>query len=152
MHFLRRVIVVCIVISLGSCALFEGILSSPKVSITNVEVLSSQGFQPKFAVHLNILNPNSVPIPISGFSYVINLNGYELFSGATNDVPIIPAYSDVPVRVEVAANLMQSIGFMTQLLSGTISTLNYTIDAKVKVGGVFMPYDITEQGQVAFEQ
>jgi LEA14-like dessication related protein len=147
-----RLLVAFVLLGLASCASLNGIVSPPKISISGIELLPTNNLQPKFAVHLNILNQNAVAIPVTGLSYNISLNGSEVFSGATSNVPVLPAYEEVPVRLEVSANLLQSISFINGLMKGSFSALDYSIDAKVKVSGVITPFHIVEAGRVDFIQ
>lgn len=148
MRLCMRLCILLISFGLGSCATLDRFVDPPSVSITNIEVLPSQGFQPRFAVYLNIVNPNPLPIPVTGLAYEINLNGYEVFNGATSDVPSIPAYEEVPLRVEVGANLLQSVGFISGLINGSFDTLDYSIDSQIKVSGITRPFAVSESGQV----
>lgn len=148
MTITRRIFSALALVVLSGCATLDRFVDPPRVSVTNIEVLPSQGLQPRFAVYLNILNSNPVSIPISGIAYDISLNGYEVFSGATSDVPSIPAYEEVPLRVEVGANLLQSIGFMTSLMNGQFETLDYAIESKISVSGITRAFTVTEVGQV----
>ncbi len=147
-----RLLVIFVIVGLTSCANIGSNISPPKVSVVSIELLSVENLRPKFAVHLSVLNQNAVSIPISGLAYDISLNGNEVFSGATSDVPTIPAYEEVPVRIEMSANLLKSISFINGLMTGSFTTLNYSIDAKVKVSGIIIPFHITEEGTVGFIQ
>ena len=149
MSFFLRVLVVCsLPFLLNACSTLSEFVEPPKVSITNIEVLPNGGLSPRFAVSLNILNQNPVALPISGLAYDINLNGFEVFNGATSDIPSIPAYGEVPLTVEVGTNLLQSIGFITSMLNGSLSTVNYEIDSDVSVSGFSKKFSVSESGQV----
>ena len=149
-HTLKRLFMVFVALVLSSCATLDRFVDPPRVTVTNIEVLPMQGMEPRFAVTLNILNSNPVSIPITGLAYDINLNGYEVFSGVTTDVPTIPAYKEVPLRVELGTNLLQSIGFVTSLMREQFDTLDYSIDSKISVAGITRAFSVSESGQVSF--
>lgn len=149
MRLSMQLFTLIIAMSLASCATLDRFVEPPRVSVTNIEVLPAQGFQPRFAIYLNIVNPNPLPIPVTGLAYEINLNGYEVFNGATSEVPSIPAYEEVPLRVEVGTNLLQSVGFISGLINGQFETLDYSIDSQIKVSGITRPFAVSESGQVS---
>jgi len=148
MSFVLRIFAMCALLALSACSTLSQFVEPPKVSITNIAVLPNGGLSPRFAISMNILNQNPVALPITGLAYDINLNGYEVFTGATSDVPSIPAYGEVPLTVEVGTNLLQSIGFITTLLNGSLSTVNYEIDSDVSVSGFARKFSVSESGEV----
>lgn len=148
MGLVSKIISLVLVFCVSGCATLDRFVDSPVVSIANIEMLPTQGLQPRFAVDLNILNPNPVAIPITGMAYEISLNGYDLFSGATSDVPRLPAYEEVPLRVEVGANVLQSFGLIMGLLNGEHTKLDYVIETELKVSGILRPFTLVEKGVV----
>ena len=144
-----KLLVLIATFSLSACATLDRFVEKPRVTITNIEILPSNGLQPRFAIDLNIINTNAVGIPLSGLAYDISLNGHELFTGATSEVSEIPAYTEVPLRVEVGANLFESAAFLASLLSGSVDAVDYAINAKLKVGGITRPFSISEKGNVS---
>lgn len=148
MKFVIKIFVLIMLISLSGCATLDRFIDPPRLTISGIEVLPTQGFQPRFAVHLNILNPNPIAIPIAGMSYEISLNNYELFNGATSDLSSIPAYEEASVRLELGVDVLRSVGFISELLNGDVQSVNYSIASEIKVSGIFQPISVTETGVV----
>lgn len=133
---------------LAGCETLESFLEAPKVSLTNVEVLPMQGLQPRFALYLNIENPNPISIPLSALAYQISLDGYNLFNGSTSELPSIPAGGESPLRLELSLNLLESASVVANMLRGSQPTMDYAIDSQVTVSGISRPFHVSETGVV----
>jgi len=146
--FVRSLIVSLSLLVLSACSTLTEFATPPKVSITNIELLPGNFLSPRFAISLQVKNPNPVPLPIKGLAYDINLNGLEVFNGVTNEVPLIPAYGEIPLKIELGANLIQATQFVLSLRSGNVKTLDYSINTDVSVSGISKPFAVSESGKV----
>lgn len=146
----RSLLFFVLIVGISGCANLDQFLRPPSVTVTKVEMLPFQGLQPRFAISLNVVNPNPISIPITGLAYQISLNGHPVFSGATSDVPTIPSYEEVAMEIEVGTNLVESIGFVSSLLGGEFDRLEYQIDSDINVRGIPRPFQVSESGEVDF--
>lgn len=146
-----RWLLCCIfMVGLLGCSSLSQFINPPNVSITRVEMLPLQDFQPRFAVYLNVVNPNPIAIPVTGIAYQISLNGHSVFNGATSDVPTIPSYEEISMRLEVGTDLVESFAFVSSLIDGQFNRLEYQIDSDINVRGFARPFQVTEVGEVDF--
>lgn len=141
------VIFICATILVG-CASLQNMLEPPRVSLTNIEILEVSGFSVRFALGLNIQNPNPVPIPITGLSYEVSLNSFDVLSGVSSDSVDLGAYGETEVRLEASTNLFGMMRLFTDFMSAQTSELEYELDASIGVRGFAKSFDINESGIV----
>ncbi|UTA47756.1 LEA type 2 family protein [Simiduia sp. 21SJ11W-1] len=141
-----------LVVVLSGCAGIQPGLEAPEVKLVSVQPITSDGFHHRFAVGLAVTNPNATDISVRGMSYRIGIAGHDIFSGVANQVPVLPAYAETPVTVEVSASLMNVLALISDLSSRSPSELTYQLNAKLDVG-TFMPaIRVEESGPLPFTQ
>lgn len=149
MTLFRAIFVVLCVVGMSACANLGGSYDPPKVKVTSLELLPSQGLSQRFLIGLQMTNPNSGPMPIRGFSYTLALNGYDLLDGVSNKMTTIPAYSEQAVTVEASTDLIAAMRFLNDFLGkAQQDTLAYALTANLDVGGVLRRIRVTESGEV----
>ncbi len=88
----------CGMIFLSGCSLF---VASPDVSVKNVNLVSLDGGGATLEFLLNISNPNSFDLQLSGYSYDLKIMTLPLAKGGARDVMIFPAGADADMRLPV---------------------------------------------------
>ena len=81
----------------------------PVVSLHTFRMLPSESVTPRFEIGLHILNPNSDPLRFEGIFYSVDIEGYKVLSGVSNDLPTIEPYSEANIILE--ANVDLFMGF-----------------------------------------
>ena len=133
--------VVLLAFGLSSCAsLPENLVSTPQVSLTNVEVVGL-GFKGQtFLLSFDVSNPNPFPLPIRNVRYGVKLDGQRFASGETPCEFTVPANGDSSFAISVDLNLLQTA---PQLLSivrdGTRRDITYELDGQFAVDIPFTP-------------
>ncbi len=137
------VVATLLALFLNGCATMR--LETPQLSITNIEPAGS-GQGALFTLRLQLINPNSVALPIKGMSYQVSINGVDLLRGASGDIPSIPAYGTSEFTVPVTANLLAAPRLFMLLSNTSTQQLDYAITAKVDLTGPWPSQQISERG------
>ena len=137
------------VLSLCSCAWMRPGFESPTIQVTRFAVIESQGLAPRFAIALNIINPNRQALEIDGLSYVIEIEGIPLLSGVKSDLPVIEGYSEQQVSLTVTADLLNSLDLISQLARQPRDEFTYTLRAKLDVGWLTPSITVQKQGDIS---
>lgn len=109
MHILKHLgatLVAAILVS--SCAGMGTIVSTPGVSLRNIEALDLGFSGQRFLLGFDVTNPNPFPLPVSGVSYNVELDGQRFATGATPGRFTIPAAGDGEFSISVELDLLRS--------------------------------------------
>ena len=94
--------------TLSACAGMEALVSSPKVSLTNVEVTALDFSGQTFRLAFDVSNPNPFALPVTSVSYGVELDGLRFATGETDGRFNVPANGDGEFAITVQLNLLQS--------------------------------------------
>lgn len=146
-------LVVAAMFLLQGCALLQPRLEQPRIVITSLQLLPSQGLQQRIAVGLQITNPNGRDLSLKGISYTIGIENFAVLSGVSNQLPSLKAYEQTPVTLEVSANLLELVRLIDHLSrSGAREGIGYQFDAKLDFSDLLPSMRIREAGQVPFSR
>ncbi len=138
-----------LIIGLSGCATLSPTFETPKIQVLSIQRLSAQGMDQKLLVELNVQNPNAMDLPLKGLSYALLIEGNEVASGVSGDVPMIPAYSEARIALPVTTNLMGLVRLVTGLMMKGQQNLNYELRAKLDVGIALIPkLSVSEKGTI----
>ncbi|MDN3638193.1 LEA type 2 family protein [Simiduia curdlanivorans] len=135
---------------LVACTGLPNALTKPEIKVVSLTPIAAEGFQQRFSVGLRVTNPNSTDIVLRGMSYAIDIGGHDIFSGVSGAVPVLKAYTETPVTVEVSANIMSVIALISDLTKKGPENLQYTLNAKLDVNALLPSISVTETGPVPF--
>ena len=93
---------------LAGCASMDQLISSPGVSLNNVQVTELDFSGQTFRLGFDVSNPNPFPLPITAVSYGVELDGYRFASGETEGGFIVPASGDGEFAINVKLNLLKT--------------------------------------------
>ena len=148
-----KIMFVVLVFTLSGCASLGVNFEDPQVKVTSLRLLPSNTLEKRFIIGLRVLNPNASPLNLVGMSYSLRLEGYDLLSGAKNDIPPIPAYAEVPMEVEASINIINSLRFFQALLNKTDNSVDYELVAKLDIGSKLLPaFKVVESGQISLNK
>jgi LEA14-like dessication related protein len=149
-RFVRCVYCLAMALLFIGCGSIKSNFITPEVSLVNLQLLPSEGFEQRFKVIMRITNPNASALKLAGMSYGLTLNGYKVVSGVANSIPEIPAYGENRVELEVAVNALTGLQFLSQLLGRPESDLLYGLHAELDTGLPLRPRLIVENsGQIS---
>lgn len=135
----------------SGCTGLTGI-EKPTVKLTNLRLLESSGLSLRFAVDLAVTNTGSVAIPVRGLSWAVSLEGAEILSGVTNDVPTIAPYSEVPLTLEATTNLTGMLGLFTRLMQPRDDAFDYELRTRIGLTGLRLPLEYTDRGSIRLDR
>jgi LEA14-like dessication related protein len=93
---------------LTACASTGDLVSTPGVSLRNVEITDIDFTSQTFLLGFDVTNPNPFPLPISTVSYAVELEGYRFASGSTAGGFTVPSSGDAEFAISVELDLMKT--------------------------------------------
>jgi hypothetical protein len=133
-----------IVLLLSGCAALIPEVDAPKISLESFRPLPSEGAVPRFEIKLRIVNPNKQSFDIAGISYGVEIQGKELISGVTSEVPVLAAYSEEVVTLDAGLQWFQLVRLLAGAGKVAGDSLDYRFTAKVDFNG-FVPTQRVEE-------
>lgn len=93
---------------LSSCASMETLVSSPGVSLRNIEALDLGFSGQRFLLGFDVTNPNPFPLPVSTVTYSVDLDGQRFATGASPGRFTVPARGDGEFSISVELDLIRT--------------------------------------------
>ncbi|MEH6529032.1 MAG: LEA type 2 family protein [Porticoccus sp.] len=137
---------------LSSCAMFSPGYQQPEVQLTNIEPLSRRGLEQRFAISLNILNPNNSELNISGLSYHLKLQGHKVVSGVSSGLQPIPAFGQSAIKLEASANLFGGFRAVEALLNSDSGLVEFELETRISTSWWRWPITVVESGSINIDQ
>jgi LEA14-like dessication related protein len=123
---------------MSGCAGLGKPIESPRISLSNIQVLESQGLETAFLVHLRVMNPNDMDLDVTGVDCDLTINGKPFAYGLSNTPVKIPAYGSETLPVTVYSSVIDIIKGLFGLQQR--EDLSYQIKGRVRMaGGGLMP-------------
>ena len=151
MRSLKLLIVLMFTLSVVGCAALLPKFESPTVSVTDFKVLPGDSVVPRFEVGLHVSNPNRVALNLVGVTYRIELEGHQVFSGVSNDLPVIAGYGAGDVVLQGQPDLFGTFNLFHDLMRRPRENVSYQVDAVLDVGGLLPKIRIKREGQVTLK-
>ena len=147
---LAMLIAALIILTLSGCAAMQTGYEKPVVTLSSFEAIPGKGIIPKFKIGLHIINPNRSQLTLKGVSYTIALEGHNIMTGVSNDLPQIEPYGEGDVELTASVDLFSSIGFLTTLIQDQKrETLAYDFKAKLDAGTFHPLIRINKKGSLS---
>lgn len=134
------------IVVLAGCATVPSDFEQPKITVTSFKPLSRGSLTPEFEIVLRVTNPNRTALEVEGISYSIDLDGNEVMSGVSNNLPNIPAYGESEVKLRATANLMGGFKVLTGMMNQYKDQVDYAFHAKLDVGAFTPSIRVSKQG------
>lgn len=116
---------------LTACASTGDLISTPGVSLRNVEITDIDFTSQTFLLRFDVTNPNPFPLPISTVSYVVELEGYRFASGSTAGGFTVPSSGDAEFAISVELNLMKTVPQLLFIVRDSVRRdIPYTLSGK----------------------
>ncbi len=137
---------------IGLCGLMAGCaglgkpLETPRISLSNIQMLEASGMESAFLVQLRVQNPNEVDLDIRGVACDVEING-KPFAYGMSDTPVrIPAFGSDTVPVKVYTSVIDIFRGLLNLQGR--EALSYQVKGRVRLsGGAFMPSSLPFNAQ-----
>lgn len=143
-----RFLILWAVLILAGCSSIGTGLEQPTLKVTSISLGKTSALSQGFNIGLLVTNPNSVDLPVNGMNYALSLNGQKIVTGADNQIPTLPAYSDTPITINATADIM-SVARLLKSLSVNSDVLNYELAGKMGLSGWRLPIKISQTGEVS---
>ncbi len=147
---LRLMGLLTVLLGLSACAALSGSYEKPQVNITSFTLApNTVGMAPRFDIGIQIINPNRSALPFRGMTYAVEIEGYQILSGATPDIPTVPAYGQADFVIQASPDLFGSARLLGDLFSNNQrSSLEYGFSARLDAGRLLPMINIEESGQL----
>ncbi|MGE0870872.1 MAG: LEA type 2 family protein [Kofleriaceae bacterium] len=146
MRFVSILAVACL--ALTGCSMFMRSIERPSATVRDVS-LSSAGFGGVSGqLQLDVTNPNSVGVPLSGIEWQLSIGSARAVAGSVELSQTIPAKGVAPVVTSLTINPRDAIAVASALSSGART---YTLTAKLQFSTAVGPLaiDIKHTGSLS---
>lgn len=145
----NKVFLITICLLLVNCASLQPKLEQPTVKVAGLQLLPAQGFNQPIEVSLLISNPNDRDLSLRGISYNIGIENFDVLSGVSNELPVLTAYKETPVKVVVSANVIQLVRLLEHFSrTGVREEVNYNFSAKLDFSAWLPALRVNEKGAI----
>lgn len=145
-----RFIMACVVLLLAGCATLSPDFEEPSLQINSIRLVNFDGLTPQFEIDLHIVNPNRDALDLEGVSYTLFLAGEKVVSGATRDLPVVPAYGEADFKIDASVSLLDGLQLLSKLMNQYQENLTYEFNAKLDLGRFYPTIPIKREGVLQF--
>jgi len=119
---------------LSACANTGGLISSPSVDLTSVQLEKMSLSQQTFLLGFDVDNPNSFPLPIRAVEYTVRFDDEKFAGGATEGDFTVPARGQDDFTISVDLDFLSTASQLSALLRrGVPETVNYELEGRLTV-------------------
>ncbi len=145
----KIIIVLLLLAHVLGCAPLMTTIAPPTVSVTTFRVLPGQELVPTFEIGLHVVNHNWTDLKLEGVSYQVELEGHRIINGASNQLPVIKAYGEGDIVLQVQPDLFSSINLFADLMSRPRKGLTFNLHAILDFGGLMPKIPIHKEGTIS---
>lgn len=92
---------ILLAVGISGCAGFGTRLESPRISLSDMGLQQTTGFETVLQVSLRVLNPNDINLNIRGLDCTLEINGKPFARGISNTAVQVPPFGSATVPVTV---------------------------------------------------
>lgn len=135
---------------LSACASTGPLVSSPGVSLRNVQLTDIDFSGQVFLLDFDVTNPNPFPLPVKAVSYGVELDGYRFATGQTKGGFTVPAMGDGEFAISVELNLLKSAPQLLHIVrGGAMRDIPYELTGTLGVDIPFVePLEFASEGEI----
>ena len=147
---LRKIFVAAVACFAAGCASTGISLEKPGVSLRNVAVADVDLDGQTFVLEFDVVNPNPFPLPVSSFSYGVELDGFRFASGETQGAFTVPANGDSHFEITVDVDLMRTAPqLMFIVRDGIYRDIPYSLEGRFAIDVPFTnPVAFRDEGSI----
>ena len=131
---------------LGACATLSPSFEKPSLQVNSIRLINSNGLASNFEILLRVTNPNRDDLSIDGMTYTLSLAGNEIVSGVASDLPTIPAYGEVEVKIMATLSLLGGLKLLNDLANKNQQSIDYELITRLDVGKFYPMITINKKG------
>jgi LEA14-like dessication related protein len=137
---------------LSSCATLSPDFEKPDLQLTNLRMLSPEGFEQRFRLTFRMTNPNNLALPVDGMNFKLKLRDIPVASGVSDIAFTLQPLSDNTFDVDVSASLFNSGRVILDIMNSQPNELAYEINAKIFTReGLWGSIPVTRSGIIPFQ-
>lgn len=123
---------VCVaLVGLQACSSLPRQLAPPRAEVVELRLLQAGFDGQRFAVRLDLFNPNPVAIPVRFVEFEVRLGGEGLLNGRSAAPFTLPAGGTEAVEVEIFSNLVSSATRLLAVVQGPTNSLEYEVQGRL---------------------
>lgn len=139
---MRLLVAAASVLALSACSMFMHSIEKPKAEVRDVTV-SSAGFSGVTGqLRLDVMNPNSFGVPLSGIDWQLSIGGARAVTGRVELQQTIPAKGVAPVATSLTIDARDAIAVAGSLAAGA---RDYQISARLHFSTTIGQLDVDIQ-------
>jgi LEA14-like dessication related protein len=133
----------CLIIIAG-CAGTGRYDNAPRITLADIRVQEIKTLESAFQIGLRVINPNEIPLEISGLECELKLDGKGFATGVSGEHHEIPAYGSAIIPVTVYASMLDMVASAISFAKGAngddgrTKPLRYELTGHVRLGGKSM--------------
>lgn len=149
MHKLLGFLLLVVYLSIfsGCAGITNHHFEPPDVSLHTFKMLPQDGVTPRFEIGLHIINPNREPLHIEGIYYTVDIEGYKVLAGVSNNLPTVDPYGQADITLEANVDLIKGIRLISSLMQDPRDVFTFSFNAKMDPGGFAPKIVISEEGE-----
>lgn len=126
---------------LAGCAATGRYAKAPRFILADIRVQEIKTLESAFQIGLRVINPNEIPLEISGLECELKIDGKDFATGVAGDHHVIPAYGSAIVPVTVYASMLDMVASAVTFAqrsdndAGDRKPLRYELTGHVRLGG-----------------
>jgi LEA14-like dessication related protein len=139
---MRSILTLLVCTQVLGCSIFMRSIERPQAKVRDVSV-SSAGFTGVTGqVQLDVTNPNSFGVPLSGIDWQLSVGGARAVTGSVQLSQTIPARGVAPITTSLAIDARDAIAVGSALASGV---REYQLSARLHFSTAVGPLDVDVQ-------
>ena len=108
------------------------------MSVVSIELVSGNLFQQNFLVKLELQNPNSRALPVTGLHVELNVAGERLASGVSNRPFVVPAQGTTQFDMTITANVALALLKLSQRRDSHSDSIDYDLTGSASIDLPFL--------------
>lgn len=149
MGFVKIYLVLLLLLSMTACSPLLRGLETPVVNVTSFRALPGESIVPTFEIGLQVANPNRVPLKLQGMTYSVTIEGHRVLNGIANQLPVIEAYGEGEVLLQVRPDLFSTLNLFNRLLNQPQDQFSFNLEAVLDAGGLMPKIRVTREGRIS---
>ncbi len=101
-------------------------------------MVSANLLQQKFAVKLNIQNPNAQALPVRGLHAELHVGGQQVASGVSDHAFIVPAFGESETGMTITANVALAWLVLADKMNKKADSIDYDLKGAASIDLPFL--------------
>ncbi len=123
---------------IDACSLVSPKFNRPSVSVVSIELRSGNLWQQNFAVKLNVQNPNTRALPVTGLHVELNAGGVEIASGVSDHAFVVPPLGESEFDMTIKANVALAVLKLADKMNQHADSVDYDLTGAASVDLPFL--------------